>query len=280
MQQVNDIRRLRALLKAQAAAGRTIGFVPTMGHLHEGHLSLVRRAATQADFVVVSIFVNPLQFDRQDDLDAYPRTLEQDARLLETVGVNLLYAPEPESFYPCEPALLTRIEVPGITERLEGASRPGHFSGVATVVNRLFNLIQPDIAFFGEKDYQQLRMIEKMVDDLAIPVSIMSEPTVREADGLALSSRNTRLSDTERQTAPRLHETLTKIAEVIRLGGRDFRKLEAKGVELLQKEGFSVDYLEICRQGDLQPAEPGDADLIVLVAAWLGSTRLIDNLKV
>lgn len=280
MQQINDIRRLRALLKTQTTAGRTIGLVPTMGNLHEGHLSLVRRAANQSDFVVVSIFVNPLQFDRQDDLDAYPRTLEQDARLLETVGVNLLYAPDPESFYPCEPALLTRIDVPGITERLEGASRPGHFSGVATVVARLFHLIQPDIAIFGEKDYQQLKMIEKMVDDLAIPVSIMAEPTVREVDGLALSSRNTHLSDAERRVAPQLHDALVKIAGVIRLGGKDFRKLEAKGVELLEKAGFRVDYLEICRSDDLQPGEPGDASLIVLAAAWLGGTRLIDNLKV
>lgn len=280
MQQINDIRRLRALLKTQTTAGRTIGLVPTMGNLHEGHLSLVRRAANQSDFVVVSIFVNPLQFDRQDDLDAYPRTLEQDARLLETVGVNLLYAPDPESFYPCEPALLTRIDVPGITERLEGASRPGHFSGVATVVARLFHLIQPDIAIFGEKDYQQLKMIEKMVDDLAIPVSIMAEPTVREVDGLALSSRNTHLSDAERRVAPQLHDALVKIAGVIRLGGKDFRKLEAKGVELLETAGFRVDYLEICRSDDLQPGEPGDASLIVLAAAWLGGTRLIDNLKV
>ncbi len=280
MQQVNDTRRLRALLKTQVAAGRSIGFVPTMGNLHAGHLSLVRRARAQADYVVVSIFVNPLQFDRQDDLDAYPRTLEQDARLLEQEGVNLLYAPEPETFYPDAPERLTRVEVPGLTERLEGAARPGHFAGVATVVTRLFNLVQPDVAIFGEKDFQQLRMIEKMVEDLAMPVTILSEPTVREPDGLAMSSRNARLSDAQRRQAPKLHQTLRKIAEVVRLGGRDFRKLESKGIEMLQKDGFCVDYLEICRAVDLQPASAGDPEPIVLVAAWLGETRLIDNLRI
>ncbi len=280
MQQVNDTRRLRALLKTQTAAGRSIGFVPTMGNLHEGHLSLVRRARAQADYVVVSVFVNPLQFDRQDDLDAYPRTLEQDARLLEQEGVNLLYAPDPATFYPDDAERLTRVEVPGLTERLEGAARPGHFSGVATVVTRLFNLVQPDIAIFGEKDFQQLRVIEKMVADLAIPVTVMSEPTVREPDGLAMSSRNARLSEEQRAVAPKLHETLQKVAEVVRLGGKDFRKLESKGAEMLANAGFVVDYLEICRSSDLQPAKPGESDLVVLVAAWLGNTRLIDNLRI
>ena len=280
MQQIKEARRLRALLKAQSGAGKSIGFVPTMGNLHEGHLSLVRRARALTDFVVVSIFVNPLQFDRKDDLDAYPRTLEQDARLLEREGVNLLYAPEVESFYPCAPEAMTRIEVPTLTERLEGAARPGHFSGVATVVARLFNLVQPDIAIFGEKDYQQLRMIEKMVVDLGMPVTIMSEPTVREADGLAMSSRNSRLSKEEREKAPRLYEVLKKVAEVVRLGGKDFRKIESKGADLLRSYGFRVDYLEICRADDLQPAIARDGELIVLAAAWLGNTRLIDNLRV
>lgn len=280
MQQLNDIRRLKALLASQRQARRSIGFVPTMGNLHEGHLSLVRRARAQADYVVVSIFVNPLQFDRADDLAAYPRTLEQDARLLEAEGVNLLYAPDVGNFYPVEPALMTRVDVPGITERLEGASRPGHFTGVATVVTRLLNLVQPDIAIFGEKDFQQLRMIEKLVEDLALPVAIMSEPTVREADGLAMSSRNSRLSEAQRQVAPLLHSTLEKIAEVIRLGGTNFRKIEEKGHELLEKSGFRVDYLEICRQSDLQPALENDEQLIVLGAAWLGEVRLIDNMPV
>ena len=280
MQQIKEARRLRALLKAQSGAGKSIGFVPTMGNLHEGHLSLVRRARALTDFVVVSIFVNPLQFDRKDDLDAYPRTLEADARLLERAGVGLLYAPDPDDFYPDEADRLTRIDVPVVTERLEGAARPGHFSGVATVVARLFNLVQPDIAVFGEKDYQQLRMIEKMVVDLGMPVTIMSEPTVREADGLAMSSRNSRLSEAEREKAPRLYEVLKKVAEVVRLGGRDFRKIESKGAELLRSDGFRVDYLEICRATDLQPATERDTELIVLAAAWLGNTRLIDNLRV
>lgn len=280
MQQLNDTRRLKALLASQRQARRSIGFVPTMGNLHEGHLSLVRRARAQADYVVVSIFVNPLQFDRADDLAAYPRTLEQDARLLEAEGVNLLYAPEVENFYPVEPALMTRVDVPGITERLEGASRPGHFTGVATVVTRLLNLVRPDIAIFGEKDFQQLRMIEKLVEDLALPVAIMSEPTVREADGLAMSSRNSRLSEAQRQVAPLLHSTLEKIAEIIRLGGTNFRKIEVKGSELLEKSGFRVDYLEICKRSDLQPASENDEQLIVLGAAWLGEVRLIDNMQV
>ncbi len=280
MQQITDPKRLRALLKAQTTNHRSIGFVPTMGNLHQGHLSLVRRARAQADFVVVSIFVNPLQFDREDDLAGYPRTLQEDARLLEQEGVNLLYAPQTEDLYPADLATTTRVEVPEVTERLEGRSRPGHFSGVTTVVAKLFNLIQPDIAIFGEKDFQQLKVIEKMVRDLNIPVTILSEPIVRETDGLAMSSRNSRLDATERQQAVKLHETLGKIAEVIRLGGQDFRKLEAKGVEMLEKHGFGVDYLEICRSVDLMPANAGDLSLVILVAAWLGDTRLIDNLQI
>ena len=279
MQQVNDVRRLRPLLQAQRANHRSIGFVPTMGNLHEGHLSLVRRARAQSDFVVVSIFVNPLQFDREDDLERYPRTLDKDARLLERAGVNLLYAPDTASLYTTDLTSVTRVEVPEISNCLEGESRPGHFAGVATVVTKLFNLIHPDIALFGEKDYQQLLVIRKMVSDLNIPVTVMSEPIVREEDGLAMSSRNSRLSDAEREVAPELYRTLTRIAEVIRLGGQDFRKLEVKGIEMLEKSGFRVDYVQICNAGNLQPVdgdEPGER--VILAAAWLGDTRLIDNL--
>jgi pantoate--beta-alanine ligase len=277
MQQVQTPDKLREVLAKFRQTEETIGFVPTMGNLHEGHLALMRYAKEAADKVVASIFVNPLQFDRPDDLEAYPRTLDEDARQLDKLGVDLLFVPYVDDIYPGDMSMVTRVEVPGISERLEGASRAGHFTGVATVVAKLFNLIQPDIAVFGEKDYQQLAVIRKMVEELNVPTEILSIPTVREPSGLAMSSRNNYLSEEQRSQAAGLSRVLNQLAHSIRSGERAFRELEANGIEMLLKDGFKPDYLEICHSETLSPANKNDASLVVLAAAWLGPARLIDN---
>ena len=269
-----------ALREARRSLPGRVAFVPTMGNLHEGHLSLVRRAKSLADQVVVSIFVNPMQFDRPDDLAAYPRTLEEDIRLLEAEGVDLLFAPDAETIYPESLETHTRVEVPQVSEGLCGAARPGHFAGVATIVCKLFNLVQPDLAVFGKKDYQQLLVIRKMVADLAMPVAIHGEPTVREADGLAMSSRNNYLNAEERQRAPALYRTLEQTAERLRAGAEDLAALEAEGRARLEAAGMQPDYYEIRRARDLARPRPEDRELVVLAAAFLGRARLIDNLEV
>ncbi len=270
----------QALRQARAEMTGRVAFVPTMGNLHEGHLSLVRRARSLGDQVVVSIFVNPMQFDRADDLAAYPRTLEEDTRLLEAEGVELLFAPDAAAIYPESLETHTRVEVPVISEGLCGAARPGHFTGVATIVCKLFNLVQPHLAVFGKKDYQQLLVIRKMVADLAIPVEIHGEPTVREADGLAMSSRNNYLSAEERQRAPALYQTLQQTAERLRAGAGEFDALEAEGRARLEAAGLRPDYYEIRRAEDLARPGANDRHLVILAAAFLGRARLIDNLEV
>ncbi len=277
MRMVADPAALRAALAK--GAGR-LAFVPTMGNLHEGHLALVRRARELAPRVVVSIFVNPLQFDRAEDLEAYPRTLERDARLLEAEGVDLLFAPGVEHIYPRGMEVHTRVEVPVVSEGLCGAARPGHFTGVATIVCKLFNLVQPDVALFGKKDYQQLLVIRKMVEDLALPVEILGVETVREADGLAMSSRNGYLTEEERGRAPALHAVLRQVASRLARGERDLQKLEAEGMGLLEASGFRPDYFAIRRAADLGVPGPRDEELVVLAAAFLGKARLIDNVEV
>lgn len=277
---LKTVRELRAAIARARGEGKRIALVPTMGNLHAGHIALVEKARQRADFVVASIFVNPLQFGPTEDLDKYPRTLAADQEKLLEGGCNLLFAPSAEEMYPGGMQGQTRIAVPGVSEGLCGAARPGHFEGVATVVTKLFNIAQPDIALFGEKDYQQLAVIRALVRDLNMPIQIFGEPTVRAADGLALSSRNGYLNDEQRSVAPALYRTLCDIGAAIQAGERDFTTLCARGLETLRQSGFRPDYLEIREAASLRPANPGDRRLVVLGAAYLGTTRLIDNLSV
>jgi pantoate--beta-alanine ligase len=271
---------LRARRAAFGAASERVAFVPTMGNLHDGHLELVRRGCALAPRVVVSIFVNPLQFGPGEDLASYPRTLARDVELLATAGADLLFAPSADAMYPRPVPEQTRVEVPGLSEILCGASRPGHFVGVATVVCKLFNMVRPDLALFGEKDFQQLTVIRRMVDDLCIPVEVVGVPTVREPDGLAMSSRNGYLTAEERERAPALYRALQAVAQAVEAGGSDLAALERAAAARIDAAGLRTDYVSVRRARDL--ALPGDADedLVVLAAAYLGRARLIDNLRV
>lgn len=280
MLRVRTLIALRAALAGLHAAGRRVGLVPTMGNLHQGHLSLVTRARQAADVVVVSIFVNPLQFGAGEDFSRYPRTLEADAAQLETAGVELLYAPDVGQIYPDGYPPGTTVRLSGhLAETLEGGLRPGHFVGVATVVAILFNQVRPDVAVFGEKDWQQLAIIRRMVADLGMGIEILGQPIVRAADGLALSSRNQYLSTDERAIAPRLYASLQAIAAELRTGRRDFTVLCAEQWSALTSAGFCPQYLEV-RRPELDLPGVADAAFVVLVAAQLGVTRLIDNLVV
>ncbi|CAD5378818.1 pantothenate synthetase [Pseudomonas sp. OF001] len=277
---VKTVRELRAAVARARSEGKRIGLVPTMGNLHAGHAALVTKAAQRADFVVASIFVNPLQFGAGEDLDKYPRTLAADQEKLLEAGCNLLFAPTAEEMYPDGMSGQTIVSVPGVSEGLCGASRPGHFDGVATVVTKLFHMVQPDLAIFGEKDFQQLAVIRKLVRDLNLPIQIFGEPTVRGADGLALSSRNGYLDDEQRAVAPQLYRTLSELAAALRGGQTDHAALLAEAGAQLQNAGFVPDYLEIRNPLTLRPATSADRQLVILAAARLGTTRLIDNLLV
>jgi pantoate--beta-alanine ligase len=280
MKIVELVADLRSSLSPWRRLGETIGFVPTMGNLHEGHLALVEQALERSDRVVVSIFVNPMQFGQGEDFDAYPRTLEQDCQRLAPLGVDVVYTPTAATMYPRNPDASTRVAVPGLSDQLCGASRPGHFVGVATIVCKLFNQLQPDIAFLGEKDYQQLLIIRRMVEDLDMDIEIVGCPIVREADGLAMSSRNGYLSETQRQQAPLLYQRLSALTHKLIHPVTNFADLEREAVQALDAEGFCTDYIAIRRQSDLAPPGPADRDLVVLAAAYLGNTRLIDNIQV
>ena len=280
MRTIEQTRALRQIVGDWRRQGERIGFVPTMGNLHAGHMSLVEAARKRARRLVVSIFVNPMQFGPGEDFERYPRTLVEDSRMLEEAGVDLLFAPTVAEIYPRGHGAATRIEVPEVSEGLCGEFRPGHFVGVATVVAKLFNMVQPDIAVFGQKDYQQLAVIRRMVSDLCFPIEIVGAPTVREADGLALSSRNGYLSASERARAPLIYQLLSRIASAIRQGARDFRRLEAEAEAELKAAGFEPEYISVRQRETLEVAEAGDRALVVLAAARLGATRLIDNLEV
>ncbi|AWA48802.1 MAG: pantoate--beta-alanine ligase [Acinetobacter junii] len=277
MKTETTIQGLTASLSPARAAKKMIGFVPTMGNLHEGHLTLVREAKKICDVVVVSIFVNPIQFGAGEDFDSYPRTLEQDSRLLADVGCDIIFAPSVEQMYGSQPRL-TNISVGQITDDLCGKSRPGHFDGVAVVVTKLFNIVQPDYAFFGQKDYQQLAVIRQLVQDLNIPLEVIGVPIVRAQDGLALSSRNGYLTEEQRATAPKIYQLL-KQAEQDLHEGKALSAVLATISDQLTQAGFVVDYVE-ARQPNLQPIEQFTQNLVLFVAAKLGSTRLIDNLQV
>ncbi|MBU0812586.1 MAG: pantoate--beta-alanine ligase [Gammaproteobacteria bacterium] len=280
MNVVKTVADLRAAVTRVRGEGKRIGFVPTMGNLHAGHIALVKKAGQRADFVVASIFVNPLQFGPNEDLASYPRTLTTDQDKLFEAGCHLLFAPSVEEMYPHGQALQTIVRVPGVSEGLCGGSRPGHFDGVSTVVSKLFNMVLPDLAVFGQKDFQQLAVIRTMVRDLNMPVQIIGEPIVRAEDGLALSSRNGYLSADERNTAPVLHRTLQQLAEAIRNGECDYSALLASGHQRLQTSGLRPDYLEVRNALDLSPVTADSRELVILAAAYLGKTRLLDNLLV
>jgi pantoate--beta-alanine ligase len=278
MQTYTTNKQLRAAIAAARKKGLTIGFVPTMGNLHEGHLQLVRRAKNICDVVVVSIFVNPLQFGANEDLDTYPRTMSADKEKLFAEGVQLLFAPGVEEIYPEGMNIHTQVNVPDICDSLCGANRPGHFVGVATVVTKLFNIVQPDTAVFGEKDFQQLAIIRKMVEDMCMPVQIIGQVTARAEDGLALSSRNGFLTDQERQIAPSLHRILVECRDAIACGYDNYPELEQHARVQLLTNGFEPDYFSILDSRTLKPVNSDTEDLVLAVAARLGSTRLIDNI--
>ena len=279
MQRIETLTELRSRVATWRAKRERLALVPTMGNLHQGHLTLVQEARGLADRVVASVFVNPLQFGLGEDLDAYPRTLDEDHRLLAAVGCDLLFAPTARSVYPRGQTDQTRVEVPGISDILCGASRPGHFVGVATVVCKLFNMVQPDIALFGEKDFQQLLVIRRMAADLDIPVDIIGVPTVREPDGLAMSSRNGYLSAEERARAPALYQALIDAAQSVR-EGLPADRVEESAITAIQRAGLRPDYVSVRNAADLAPAAESDRDLVLLAAAYLGRARLIDNLRV
>jgi len=278
MNTVKTVRELRAAVARARSEGKRIGLAPTMGNLHRGHAALITKAAQRADFVIASIFVNPLQFGPNEDLATYPRTLAADQEKLLQAGCHLLFTPSVEEMYPHGMKDQTLVSVPVLSEGLCGASRPGHFDGVATVVSKLFNMVQPDLAVFGEKDFQQLTVIRALVRDLNMPIQIIGEPTVRDVDGLALSSRNGYLSADQRAVAPTLYQVISDMGDAIRGGDRDFAQLIDNGKRALQAQGFRPDYLEIREAVHLRPATAEDTDVVILVAAYLGTTRLIDNL--
>lgn len=275
MKIIHTVSELRAWRKQVGS----VAFVPTMGNLHEGHLALVREAKKHADHVVVSIFVNRLQFGQGEDFDQYPRTLEQDAAKLENEAVSLIFAPDEKELYP-NTIQEYNVEPPNLQNELCGRFRPGHFRGVATVVTKLFNLVQPDVACFGKKDYQQLTIIRNMVNDLNIPVHIIPVDTGRASDGLALSSRNQYLSASERKQAPELYQALSEMARAIQAGEVDYAHLENNAKHKLSENGWVVDYIEVRHADTLNVAHAGDKHIVVLAAARLGKTRLIDNIEV
>jgi len=270
----NDITTLRKSLKSE----QSIAFVPTMGNLHAGHLALIKQAKQLSDCVVVSIFVNRLQFLPHEDFDRYPRTFDNDCRLLSELNVKIVFAPNEKILFPTPQEFL--LALPPVADTLEGAFRPGFFRGVATIVLKLFNIIQPDLAVFGKKDYQQLHIVREMVRQLNLPVEIVAGETVRTADGLALSSRNQYLNESQRAEACNLYKTLLQIKQEIISGYKDFLTLQKNATENLVQRGWKVDYISIYKRSSLLPAHVNDEDLVILGAAWLDKTRLIDNLEI
>ena len=278
MNTVDTLPQLRAAIAGARSEGKRIALVPTMGNLHAGHIALINQAVERADFVVASIFVNPLQFGPNEDLDSYPRTLAADQSKLLEAGCNLLFTPDAQVMYPQGMAQHTIVSVPGVSTGLCGGSRPGHFDGVSTVVCKLLNMVQPDIALFGEKDYQQLAVIRKMVADLNMPVQVFGVPIVRDHDGLALSSRNGYLNPQQRANAPALQQSMQAVKAQIINGNRDYAALFEQLDRDLQTAGFRLDYVELSDALRLHPADVQSTQLVLLAAAYLGSTRLIDNL--
>ncbi|HTU64839.1 MAG TPA: pantoate--beta-alanine ligase [Steroidobacteraceae bacterium] len=276
---VTTIKDVREHVARWHAAKQRVVFVPTMGNLHAGHVSLIEAARKLGDKFVASIFVNPMQFGPNEDFAHYPRTPTQDATMLEAAGCDLMFMPEVGEIYPNGAAQATRIEVPGISSILCGEFRPGHFEGVATVVAKLFHIVDPDTAIFGEKDFQQLTVIRRMVADLCLRVQIVGAPTVRESDGLAMSSRNQYLDEAQRRLAPTIYRQLTQAVEALKSGVRDFARIESTGRAALDGAGFRTDYFSVRDAATLAPAQPDTRHFVVLTAARLGKARLIDNVQ-
>lgn len=280
MQSVSEIKSLRSQIKAWRQQGLSIAFVPTMGNLHQGHFSLVERAKTLADKVVVSIFVNPMQFGANEDLDSYPRTLDADKQGLAEIGTALVFTPTVDVMYPNGLTVQSYVDVPDISMGYCGGTRPGHFKGVATVVTKLFNMVQPDFACFGEKDFQQLQVIRAMVRDLSMPIEIIGVPTQREVSGLAMSSRNGYLSEQEKNTAKVLYQTLLNASQSLEQGNKAFDAIELEAKQALKQYGLKPDYFAIAEKDNLKPATIETKEFVILAAAFLGKVRLIDNLQV
>ena len=277
---IETLPLLRQHIRRLRQEGKRVALVPTMGNLHDGHMKLVDEAKARADVVIVSIFVNPMQFDRPDDLVRYPRTLQEDCEKLNKRKVDYVFAPAVEEIYPQGLEGQTFVEVPGLSTMLEGASRPGHFRGVSTIVSKLFNLIQPDIACFGEKDFQQLALIRKMVADLGYDIEIVGVPIIRAKDGLALSSRNGYLTAEQRKIAPGLHKVMTSIAEKLIAGNRELQEIIAIAEQELNEKGFRADDIQIRDADTLLELTETSKRAVILAAAWLGQARLIDNQSV
>ncbi|HBC7729433.1 TPA: pantoate--beta-alanine ligase [Escherichia coli] len=274
---IETLPLLRQQIRRLRMEGKRVALVPTMGNLHDGHMKLVDEAKARADVVVVSIFVNPMQFDRPEDLARYPRTLQEDCEKLNKRKVDLVFAPSVKEIYPNGTETHTYVDVPGLSTMLEGASRPGHFRGVSTIVSKLFNLVQPDIACFGEKDFQQLALIRKMVADMGFDIEIVGVPIMRAKDGLALSSRNGYLTAEQRKIAPSLYKVLSSIADKLQAGERDLDEIIAIAGQELNEKGFRADDIQIRDADTLLEVSENSKRAVILVAAWLGDARLIDN---
>ena len=280
MDTVTTIAAVREHVQRWRREGLRVAFVPTMGNLHPGHVSLIEAARRHGERVVASIFVHPMQFGPTEDWAQYPRTPREDERMLAAAGCSLMFMPDVTEIYPHGSERATRIEVPQLSRILDGEFRPGHFEGVSTIVAKLFHIVEPDVAVFGEKDYQQLTVIRRMVADLCMPVEIVGAPTMRDADGLAMSSRNQYLTPTERALAPRIFEALQAAATRVRTGDADFASIERAGFATLDGAGFRPDYFSLRKAEDLSPATPQARELVILTAARIGKTRLIDNVQV
>jgi pantoate--beta-alanine ligase len=280
MYQATIVTELRQYVQHWKDHGQSIAFIPTMGNLHAGHMSLIEKGQSLSDRTICSIFVNPMQFGPNEDWDHYPRSLESDMAQLEAIGCDLVYLPTASELYPEGLDKISHVQVTDLTDNFEGAHRPGHFTGVATVVLKLFNIVKPDVSVFGKKDYQQYRVISKMVEDFNLDVQIIGQETTREASGLAASSRNQYLDAAQRQQAALIYQTLQQTARRIEKGERDFQALERAAIENLDGAGFRTDYFAICNAETLTPASAKDRDLVILVTAALGATRLLDNIEI
>jgi pantoate--beta-alanine ligase len=277
---VTTIAAVRERVRGWRREGLRVAFVPTMGNLHAGHMSLIEAARRHGERFIASIFVNPMQFGPNEDFAHYPRTPVEDARMLAAAGCSLMFMPDASEIYPYGSERATRVEVPVLSRLLDGEFRPGHFEGVSTVVAKLFHIVEPDLAVFGEKDFQQLTVIRRMVAELCMPIEIVAAPTVRDADGLAMSSRNQYLTVAERALAPKIYATLQAAAQRVRSGDGDFTSIERSGFQALESAGFRPDYFSVRQAADLAPATPAARELVVLTAARLGRSRLIDNVQV
>ena len=280
MYQATSVSELRQYLQHWKGHNESIAFIPTMGNLHQGHLSLIEKGQSLCDRCICSIFVNPMQFGPNEDFNHYPRTLERDIEQLELIGCDLVYMPSASELYPEGLEKITQVQVTDLTEVFEGAHRPGHFTGVATIVLKLLNIVKPDVSVFGKKDFQQYRVIDKMVQDLHLEVDIIGAETTRESSGLATSSRNQYLSDDQKALAPLIFQTLRESAASIAEGDINFTGLEKQAIKRLDQAGFETDYFCVCNAETLEPASPEDRRLVILVTARLGDTRLLDNIEI